>query len=95
MKYHKAEFRDLSKTAGHVTQQHTGSLCVTTGGAMCIFPEAQLLLSQVGLCYQSKDTACYQDYLTSSNYSDDWARDGRRGKQLPACPADENSIYLS
>lgn len=30
MKYHKAKFRDLSETAGQVTQQHKGPLCLRT-----------------------------------------------------------------
>lgn len=75
MKDHKTEFKNLSKTAGHVILQNTRPLCVTTGDAMCIFPETQLLLLQVGpflfiFLNQSKDTAHHHDDTASPNSPD-------------------------
>lgn len=93
MKYHKAKFRDLSETAGQVTQQHKGPLCLRT----CLKEIPRVSSLQLDCCY------CRLDFVTKakpllatplSNQSDNWAGDGRRGEPLPICLAHKNLIEV-
>lgn len=63
MTNHKAKLRDLSETAGQVTQQHKGPLCLRARllKRYHVYLSCnRLLLLEAGLCYQSRDTIRYQ-----------------------------------